>query len=201
MLGFLFVLSCGRAVAFVAKVDGDVKDALVVGAFRLYKLVAGNVLAFFLEGFLQEAFVVAAGLVFLDAPDCGNDEAQDVFFGGLVAGIKVVGADDGLHAVGQNRGLCPASAHFLAFSQNQHFVDAVFKRNLPSNDYETSQMIVNLDGIVDRELLASQLSFVKDASETIEIAEKEDSEAIKDDDYNANEFGNNVDESEEDVNK
>jgi hypothetical protein len=62
-------------------------------------------------------------------------------------------------------------------------------------------MIVNLDGIVDRELLASQLSFVKDASETIEIAEKEDSEAIKDDDYNANEFGNNVDESEEDVNE
>lgn len=97
-------------------------------------------------------------------------------------------------------------SHFLSVKSkmkevSKEEVDAVFKRNLPSNDYETSQMIVNLDGIVDRELLASQLSFVKDASETIEIAEKEDSESIKDDDYNANEFGNNVDESEEDVNE
>lgn len=97
-------------------------------------------------------------------------------------------------------------SHFLSVKSkmkevSKEDVDAVFKRNLPSNDYETSQMIVNLDGIVDRELLASQLSFVKDASETVEIAEKEDSEAIKDDDYNANEFGNNVDESEEDVNE
>ena len=97
-------------------------------------------------------------------------------------------------------------SHFLSVKSkmkevSKEDVDAVFKRNLPSNDYETSQMIVNLDGIVDRELLASQLSFVKDASETIEIAEKEDSETIKDDDYNANEFGNNVDESEEDVNE
>lgn len=97
-------------------------------------------------------------------------------------------------------------SHFLSVKSKmkevlKEDVDAVFKRNLPSNDYETSQMIVNLDGIVDRELLASQLSFVKDASETIEIAEKEDSESIKDDDYNANEFGNNVDESEEDVNE
>ena len=95
-------------------------------------------------------------------------------------------------------------SHFLSVKSkmkevSKEDVDAVFKRNLPSNDYETSQMIVNLDGIVDRELLASQLSFVKDASETIEIAEKEDSEAIKDDDYNANEFGNNADESEKDV--
>lgn len=95
-------------------------------------------------------------------------------------------------------------SHFLSVKSKmteviKEDVDAVFKRNLPSNDYETSQMIVNLDGIVDRELLASQLSFVKDASETVEIAEKEDSEAMKDDDYNANEFGNNVDESKEDV--
>ena len=73
-------------------------------------------------------------------------------------------------------------------------VDAVFKRNLPSNDYETSQMIVNLDGIVDRELLASQLSFVKDASETVAIAEKEDVEPLKDDDYNANDYTDNNEE-------
>ena len=57
-------------------------------------------------------------------------------------------------------------------------VDAVFKRNLPRNDYETSQMILNLDGIVDKELLVSQLSFVKDASETVEIAKQEKEESL-----------------------
>lgn len=68
-------------------------------------------------------------------------------------------------------------------------VDAVFSRNLPSNDFETSQMITNLDGIVDRELLASQLSFVKDASETVEIAQKDTSDAFDDNSYNANGYG------------
>lgn len=96
--------------------------------------------------------------------------------------------------------------HFLSVKSKMAIVpkeevDAVFKRNLPSNDLETSQMITNLDGIVDRELLVSQLSFVKDASETVEIAEKESEEAMKDDDYNANEFGKNVDNQEEDVNE
>ena len=46
-------------------------------------------------------------------------------------------------------------------------VNAVFKRNLPCNDYETSQMILNRRGVVDGELLVSQLSFVDDASETL----------------------------------
>lgn len=52
-------------------------------------------------------------------------------------------------------------------------VDAIFKRNLPRNDYETSQMILNLQGIVDKELLVSQLSFVRDSKETVELAAKE----------------------------
>ena len=77
-------------------------------------------------------------------------------------------------------------------------VDAVFKRNLPSNDFETSQMITNLDGIVDRELLASQLSFVKDASETVKIAEEE-TEAMKDDDYAANEYTDNNQKQEQET--
>lgn len=53
-------------------------------------------------------------------------------------------------------------------------VDAVFKRNLPSNDFEVSQMINNLSGIVDKETLVAQLSFIKDAKETIELAEAEE---------------------------
>lgn len=46
-------------------------------------------------------------------------------------------------------------------------VDIIFTRNLPSNDYETSQMINNLVGIVDKELLVQQLSFVNDASDVV----------------------------------
>lgn len=47
-------------------------------------------------------------------------------------------------------------------------VDIIFTRNLPSNDYETSQMINNLVGVVDKELLVQQLSFVNDASDVVE---------------------------------
>ncbi len=68
-------------------------------------------------------------------------------------------------------------------------VDAIFKRNLPSNDFETSQMITNLRGLVDDELLAAQLSFVDDASETVAIAKEEAGEAPTDQEYNANNFG------------
>lgn len=52
-------------------------------------------------------------------------------------------------------------------------VDAVFKRALPQNDLEISQMINNLVGLVDKETLVAQLSFVKDAKETVELAEVE----------------------------
>lgn len=53
-------------------------------------------------------------------------------------------------------------------------VDIVFKRNLPSNDFEISQMINNLADFVDKETLVSQLSFVKDASEIVALKEKEE---------------------------
>lgn len=52
-------------------------------------------------------------------------------------------------------------------------VDAVFKRNLPQNDLETSQMISNLTSEVDRETLISQLSFVKDSSKVIKKVDQE----------------------------
>lgn len=68
-------------------------------------------------------------------------------------------------------------------------VDAIFKRNLPSNDYETSQMILNLRGVVDDELLVSQLSFVDDASETVAIAKEEAMEETRiGSDYASNDF-------------
>lgn len=53
-------------------------------------------------------------------------------------------------------------------------VDAVFKRNLPSNDLETSQMINNLADHVDTETLISQLSFIKDASEIVKLKSQEE---------------------------
>lgn len=53
-------------------------------------------------------------------------------------------------------------------------VDAIFKRNLPSNDYEISQMINNLSDLVDSETLLAQLSFIKDAKEIVELKKQED---------------------------
>lgn len=58
-------------------------------------------------------------------------------------------------------------------------VDVMFKRNLPSNDFETSQMINNLSDVIDSETLISQLSFVKDASDIIEAKKKEDEDKPK----------------------
>lgn len=52
-------------------------------------------------------------------------------------------------------------------------IDVIFKRNLPKNDLETSQMINNLDGYVDHETLISRLSFIDDASEIMDIVKKE----------------------------
>lgn len=68
-------------------------------------------------------------------------------------------------------------------------VDAVFTRNLPSNDYEISQMINNLTDVVDTETLISQLSFIKDANKVIELKRVED-EAKPKDPYDEA-FGNN----------
>lgn len=74
-------------------------------------------------------------------------------------------------------------------------VDAVFTRNLPNNDLETSQMINNLSEFVDQETLISQLSFIKDASEVVEAKEREDEEP-KEEEYIENEIPN-VNETEE----
>lgn len=52
-------------------------------------------------------------------------------------------------------------------------VDAVFKRTLPKNELELSQVINNLLGLVDRETLAGQLPFVTNAKETVELARQE----------------------------
>lgn len=79
-------------------------------------------------------------------------------------------------------------------------VDAVFTRNLPSNDYEISQMINNLADYIDAETLISQLSFVKDAKEIVEAKKKEDEENKPQNDYafQQNEIpdANNVDTEE-----
>ena len=83
-------------------------------------------------------------------------------------------------------------------------VDAVFKRNLPSNDFEISQMINNLADYVDAETLISQLSFIKDASEIIELKKKEDEAKPKnpyDLAFNNNQIGdaNNIGKTQSDM--
>lgn len=40
-------------------------------------------------------------------------------------------------------------------------------------------MILNLQGVVDKELLVSQLSFVRDSKETVELAAKEDQTTLE----------------------
>lgn len=82
-------------------------------------------------------------------------------------------------------------------------VDAIFKRNLPSNDYEISQMINNLSDLVDSETLIGQLSFIKDAKEIVELKKKEDEEKPKntyDNLFSNNEVGDaNEEITEEDM--
>ena len=68
-------------------------------------------------------------------------------------------------------------------------VDAVFTRNLPSNDLETAQMINYLLDVVDKETLVSRLSFVKDASEVVEAVEVEKEKSAPANNYAGNDFG------------
>lgn len=68
-------------------------------------------------------------------------------------------------------------------------LDAVFTRNLPSNDLEISQMINNLADYVDAETLVSQLSFVKDASAIVD-AKKQEAEELQDKSFKTNEMEN-----------
>lgn len=67
-------------------------------------------------------------------------------------------------------------------------VDAVFKRNLPNNDFETSQMINNLSDHLCNETLISQLSFVKDAVEENELYNKEEEQTAPKEEYSTNEI-------------
>ena len=62
-------------------------------------------------------------------------------------------------------------------------IDTVFKRNLPSNDYEISQMINNLSDLVDSETLLAQLYFIKDAKEIVELKKIEDESKPVNDTY------------------
>lgn len=57
-------------------------------------------------------------------------------------------------------------------------IDVQFKRALPQNELEISQMINNLTGIVDRETLVSRLPFVQDAKATVEAVKKEETESL-----------------------
>jgi SPP1 family phage portal protein len=63
---------------------------------------------------------------------------------------------------------------------NGYDVDVIFTRNLPQNDFETSQMINNLWNIgLPVRLLLDQLSFVPNAEEAIKEAERELKKAVK----------------------
>lgn len=72
--------------------------------------------------------------------------------------------------------------HFLNVKANvpvvaQTEIDCIFKRNLPVNEYEISQMLVNLKDRVSEETLLGQLSFVTDPHEEAELAKKQRDES------------------------
>lgn len=52
-------------------------------------------------------------------------------------------------------------------------IDIHFKRSLPQNDLEVSQMIANLQGMLTNKTLISRLSFVKDANEEDRLVKEE----------------------------
>ncbi len=66
-------------------------------------------------------------------------------------------------------------------------VDIIFKRALPRNDLETAQMLNLLSGMVDKETLISQLSFVRDASSVLEALDKENEGQLGLDKYGSGE--------------
>lgn len=55
-------------------------------------------------------------------------------------------------------------------------VSILFKRNLPANELENSQMVNNLRDIVSNETLLEQLEFVEDSKEELEILRREKAE-------------------------
>ena len=67
----------------------------------------------------------------------------------------------------------------LMASVPRYEIDVIFKRNLPQNELETSQMVNNLSGFVDDETLVGLLSFVDDAGKVIEKRDKQESKKGK----------------------
>lgn len=58
-------------------------------------------------------------------------------------------------------------------------VDVVFKRNLPQNELEMSQIVNNLSGFVDEETLVGLLPFIDDAEEVVKKASEERKKKIQ----------------------
>lgn len=59
-------------------------------------------------------------------------------------------------------------------------VHCIFKRNLPQNDLEASQMIMNLRGMVSDETLLSQLGFISNPEEEVKKALEESIQSVSD---------------------
>ena len=58
-------------------------------------------------------------------------------------------------------------------------VEMIFTRSLPVNETEISAMVAQLDGLVPRQILLSQLPFVEDANEAMKQLEKQRAEDAK----------------------
>lgn len=67
-------------------------------------------------------------------------------------------------------------------------ISITFKRALPKNDFETSQMINNLEGVVSNETLIGQLSFVQDASKEGEKLKEQQENTITGSNFGSTNF-------------
>ena len=88
----------------------------------------------------------------------------------------------------------------LRMSTNPSAVIPTFKRGLPKNILELSQIVNNLKGSVSKKTLIQQLPFVEDPEAELESVEKENKEALKQQQSMFGSFNNDAPEEKEDEN-
>lgn len=90
--------------------------------------------------------------------------------------------------------------NMLRMSANPSAVIPTFKRGLPKNILELSQIVNNLKGSVSKKTLIQQLPFVEDPEAELESVEKENKEALKQQQSMFGSFNNDAPEEKEDEN-
>ena len=129
LFGFFFAFAAFGAVCGISEVHRNGKRAVVIGTRDAHRFITGTLFCLFLIQFLKQRFIIFRAAVVVHFFDFGDEKRKHVFFGGRIARVEKVRADDRFHAVGENGGLLPAAAQLLAVSQNEHFIDTEAERD------------------------------------------------------------------------